>query len=369
MSDCRKRADKLSAREKKSCEHLAERRTAARLSLALGKFLLLSDVKIDTSERMVLCGAVNDRFFMARFNPDGTPDRSFNRNGKLILQHRDDRKGECRSFAIDAQNNYLATGGSGKIGEEQRRILRINTNGSVDTMYSGTAMDAPPWPGVENFFGRIAMTQTGSVAVGHVGTSPGNSECYLTFLDAKGLPNTGMANSGRVRLPFLPNHDCVPQDLLVDSQQRIIIVYYLANNENQKMYVLRVKASGETDAEFGNNGHFEYTVPGQGQVGYCNAALDKQDNLVMLVGDNRFCQSAKNGQLIRLQAANGTPDPTFPDYLGAAHRMYPKGFAFDAAGNFYISVGGIGGGMTLTTVSLTPDGRLRTDWGRKAPRP
>lgn len=369
VAECRKNFTKLSKKAQEGCERLGVSRPLPRLRLSLGKFIMLKDVKFDHKGRILLCGQVNDRFYLARFLADGSVDGTFNRTGEYRIHHREDRKGACRAITILPDNSILAAGASGRDSEISHQMRKFTESGKIDTQFNGKSIVNDYTPGKRNFVDFVAVLPDGKfIAAGAADSGTEVGICWIKRLMPNGeIDRTygegvqiNTANSGEAGA-------CVPMDVFIDSQQRVIIAHYFATLDEQRLYFSRVNSNGVIDTSFGSGGSYQYAVTGRRQVGYCAAAVDKQDNVVILVGDNLFCERAPNGELIRLRAANGTPDPTFPDYLGAVHRMYPKGFAFDAAGNLYVSVGGIGGGMTLTTVSLTPDGQLRTDWG-KPPR-
>jgi uncharacterized delta-60 repeat protein len=100
-----------------------------------------SDVVIDSNGKIVVVGSTFNRstgsdFAIARYNPDGSLDTTFDGDGKVITPVLG--FDEAYSLVIDNNGKILVAGGSVNTNNDRDfTLVRYNTNGSLDTAFGG----------------------------------------------------------------------------------------------------------------------------------------------------------------------------------------------------------------------------------------
>lgn len=108
-----------------------------------GKTIYISKIRLQADGKILLVGnslaAEKTRFFVARYSSDGSPDLSFNGTGRVTL---DVSPWDNAALDIAQQSNgQLVLAGSAKssiLAEPHLYILRLNSDGAVDSSFNGT---------------------------------------------------------------------------------------------------------------------------------------------------------------------------------------------------------------------------------------
>ncbi len=102
-------------------------------------------VAIDAQDRIVVAGVSdtgsnsnpNNDFALARFNPNGSLDTSFNGSGKVITSFGTGSDA-ASAVAIDAQGRIVVAGKASNGTENDFALARYNPNGTLDTTFNAT---------------------------------------------------------------------------------------------------------------------------------------------------------------------------------------------------------------------------------------
>ena len=155
-------------------------------------------------------------FFIARFNPNGTPDTAFGNGGVSIAS-----SGESDYFnAVALQpDGKIVAAGSGA-------AARFNPNGSLDANFGGgiVALDFPNYSG--ETYSAISLLANGQLVVG--GTArytpsfpvPYASSSIVTLLESNGTINSSFGNQGFTAIGL--SHFVYGFDLTVLADGKII---------------------------------------------------------------------------------------------------------------------------------------------------
>ncbi|WP_157580753.1 Ig-like domain-containing protein [Segetibacter koreensis] len=74
-------------------------------------------------------------FAIARFNTDGSPDNTFNKDGKQTTDFNNNSDDRCSSIAIQIDGKIVATGNT-HVNSEVFAVVRYNINGSLDSTFN-----------------------------------------------------------------------------------------------------------------------------------------------------------------------------------------------------------------------------------------
>jgi uncharacterized delta-60 repeat protein len=268
-------------------------------------------------------------FAVARFNLDGTLDRSFNANtnhpGLAFAHPADYPKDEFVSaVAIQPDGKIVVVGESlmhafGTVGDFFAfAIVRFNVDGSHDSSFSGN--------GVLNIdFGDFASARNvlvqpdGKIVV--VGTMDSGDELdyAMVRLNPNGDLDSSFNSDGKKSL-FISGDD-VATAVAIDSLGNYVLVGSSTSGGITRLSAVRIKRDGPLDTTFDGDGRFLLSVPGHKYIEARDLLI--QGNKVVVVGEadgeTGDIEEPHQSTVLRLNF-EGTVDTTFgTNFTGIVH--------------------------------------------------
>ena len=205
-------------------------------------------------------------FALARYNPDGTVDRSFGANG-IVTTDLGSLDDAANGVAIQSDGKIVAVGVSG----ENVALARYLPDGALDPTFNGggTAVSDLGFDDVAN---GVAITPGGTILV--AGTRLGahiNLDAYVASYGPNGRLNLGFG-SGGVASADLSGGDDFGDDLVLDASGDIIVVGTATSATVTDMALVRFKPDGTVAAslttDFHGTGDFGHalTIDPQGRI-------------------------------------------------------------------------------------------------------
>ncbi|HEX2640425.1 MAG TPA: delta-60 repeat domain-containing protein, partial [Pyrinomonadaceae bacterium] len=223
------------------------------------------------------------RNYLARLNPDGSLDTQF----APVVSNA--------VSAVDVQSDgKIVIGGSFATvgGQSRSSVARLNADGSLDTTFQSPNLT---YPGFGPSISAIAVQPDGKVLIGgYFITVDGQSRSFGTRLNADGTLDTG----------FNLTVSGPPTQFIVQPDGKLLVCGYFSTvNGTPRSAIARINADGTLDASFGN-----VAIP-SGNV----RTMGLQPDGKVVVG-GEFSRIAGNDRddLARLNA-DGTFDPGFQD--------------------------------------------------------
>jgi len=335
-----------------------------------------SGVAIQADGRIVAVGTSNNDFIVARYNPDGTLDGSFDGDGIRTIEFGGTDK--AAGVAIDSAGRIVVVGTT-SVGTSFA-AARLNTNGALDTMFNVTGLLLVDFGGtdvanavaispvngkiviaggngsdfalarinpldgsLDGTFGvggkqtvdagatdaatAVAIQTDGRIVV--AGTT-GSNFAVARLLAANGGLDTSFDTDGK--LAFDLGGVDVPHGIAIQPDGAILV----AGNNGGDMAVVRLTgANGAFDNSFDGDGKRTVDISGADDV---RAILLQADGRILLVGDTG--SNASDTAVVRL-TRTGALDATFN---GTGK------FSFDVTGAAFLDTG--------NAAVLTPQGRL-----------
>ncbi|HWM23238.1 MAG TPA: delta-60 repeat domain-containing protein [Chthoniobacterales bacterium] len=262
-------------------------------------------------------GAPVERHYMAKLNPDGTLDPTFNPSPN----------GSVRALAVQADGMILAAGGFTTIGTQQRRkIARIDPS-------TGFADSFNPDPNMEVW--AIAVQPDGKIVVGGRFTFIGGQERgNIARLD----PTTGLADS------FDPNANSFVYQLVVQPDSRILAGggYDYIGGQNRI-------ALAQLDAITGLADSFNPNTSG----GILSLAL-QADGKILAGGLFNSIGGQSRRNLARLDPTTGLADSFKPDAMDRVYALAVQPDGKVLVGGYFNGEGSIGGQTRNRIARLDP---------------
>lgn len=213
-------------------------------------------------------------YILSRLNADGTSDNGFN-GGCFMLT----------SAAMNFTTTAMALQPDGKIligaGSSPFRLLRYNTDGTPDPLFSAGSNDGGTFPGMVAGVTAIAVQPDGRIlAAGYIGeTAGGPFDFALVRYNSNGSRDKKFDGDGRVTTDFFGGDD-VARALVLQTDGRILAVGYAGNAGNYDFALARYNPNGSLDSSFGTDGKATTDFNGGNDKAYA-AALQSDGKLVI----------------------------------------------------------------------------------------
>jgi uncharacterized delta-60 repeat protein len=352
-------------------------------------------VAVQSDGKIVVAGTSEDgadsNFAIARYNPDGSRDTSFDGDGRAVVRRT---FATCTSCAPDEVASDLAIQSDGKIvvvgtttdvfesdDPDVFFVARLNPNGSLDTSFSDDGMvdtRMTPHGGTANDRANaVAIQSDGKIVVA------GKAEGHVTSNDfavarynSSGSLDTSFDGDGKVVLDGFFGSIDEHTDVAIQSDGKIVAA---GNQGFEDFNVMRYNSNGSLDTTFSSDGRVQTDFKSRADVA---SSLAVQSNgKIVVAGRADTCTSSCPADAFNDDFAlarynpNGSLDTTFSSD-GKATTGFGNLFemALDVAvegGGKIVAAGLAGGNFTLARytsggaldTAFSGDGRTATDFG------
>ncbi|MCA9085325.1 MAG: VCBS domain-containing protein, partial [Planctomycetaceae bacterium] len=219
------------------------------------------DVVVQADGTIVVAGATqtNSGTFdiaVIRLNNDGSFDTSFSDDGKVttnIFSSHD------FGYSVALQTDgKIVVAGETYAGIWSFAVVRLNTDGSLDTSFSedgkvSTRID-------DQSFGRsVAVQSDGMIVVAGRSQTGGFTDFALARYSADGTLDTSFDHDGIVTTVFGANNDDA-NDVIVQSDGKIVVAGYSNNGNKNDFALARYNVDGSLDSSFDGDGKLTVAI-------------------------------------------------------------------------------------------------------------
>lgn len=209
-----------------------------------GKILILSDLASPTAYSIVT---------VRRCNPDGSLDETYGTNGTVKLVIDLSKNFFNPSGCVQPDGKLLVTGYFGSMAGSGYPVIRLNTDGSFDTSFSGDGIYIKILGSSLNNAQAetITVNSDGKIFVG--GNSPTLTDVSMTVmsLNASGSTNGSFGSLGIARVPF--TLFATARKIIIQPDGKVLLGGYTYQNPptTTKFAFTRLNANGTPDLTFG----------------------------------------------------------------------------------------------------------------------
>lgn len=208
-------------------------------------------MRVDDQDRVVSAyGGIGGRG-VSRHLADGTLDAAFGEGGRVVLDFA------VRDLSIQPDGRIVAVGGdSGPLLEQDWRLVRLLSNGSVDTSFGTQGEVQLDWYGSGDEAVSVALAGDGDIVVGGRALKPGVGTAFATAIfDAQ-----GDLQAWRADKLFEGTAD-ICNKVLLQSDGKILCAGFSRNFGGAVMAAVRYESDLGVDADFGTGGLAAVTYP------------------------------------------------------------------------------------------------------------
>ena len=209
---------------------------------------------LQTDGKIVVAGRTyngsNEDFAVARYNPNGSLDTSFNGTGKVTtpIGAADD---SANAIAVRPDGKLVLAGDSRIGGSLVVALARYNPNGSLDTSFNGTGKVTTAI-GSTSAAHELALQPDGKVVVTGVGTN-GTIRFALARYNINGSLDTTFGSGGKVTTPIGSTED-VADDLVIQPDGKLAVAGFSYVGSRRVFALARYNANGSLDTAFNGTG-------------------------------------------------------------------------------------------------------------------
>jgi uncharacterized delta-60 repeat protein/uncharacterized repeat protein (TIGR01451 family) len=272
-----------------------------------------------------------------RFNVDGSPDTTFGSGGVVSL-------GALAFSTADADAIYSAGADAGKIVvTAANEILRYNADGTLDMSFNGTGMQALLINGHGVDIDCVTTTPDGKIVVAGDGVPTlSTHSLFVARFNADGTLDTTFGTAGSTTFPV----SAIGYAVTVDSLGRVVVAGQQLTDSSG--LVVRFTTSGALDTSFNAKGYAtDKILQGNSPIPlkYVGVAID---------ADGQIAVVASNASTVARYNTDGTNDTTFnptnginPNKLTTGPNTYhPASLTLTSTGDVVVN-------GTITTTTAT----------------
>ncbi len=309
---------------------------------------------LQSDGKMVVVGyssnGSNDDFAVARYNVDGSLDSSFGTGGKATVAVGNSTD-QAYAVTIQPDGKILVAGNSYNGSNMDFAVIRLNTDGSLDTNFSGDGKVMVDFASGGDEAHSIVVQSDGKIIIGG---STNASLFALARLHNDGSLDTSFGTGGKVNTDVTAASDS-GYSLALQSNGKIL----MAGAGNNNFAVVRYNSDGTLDTSFGTGGKVETDLAGG--TDYGRSVLVNSDGSILVSGYSSF-----GDFLLVKYTSTGALDTSFgggtgkvtTDISGADNAL---DMAVQADGK--IILGGYNGSFNTTLVRYNVNGSLDTSFG------
>jgi len=255
--------------------------------------------------KIVVAGSAmmaNREFALTRYNSDGSLDTTFSGDGKVTTTIGSGAD-EAYGVALQADGKIVVVGQTDNV-SYRFAVARYSSDGTLDTDFSGDGM-LMTQVGSADFGKAVAIQSDGKIVVVGVSSDGANYSLAIVRYNSDGTLDTTFSSDGWLTTALSPG-DSGASAVAIDSSGRIVVAG--TANGNTDFSVARFNSDGTFDNTFSGDGIYNFNMGGSDEVK--SIAIDSDGKIV--VAGYAYNGSDNDFAVARLNT-NGTLDTTFSD--------------------------------------------------------
>ncbi|MEU2235927.1 calcium-binding protein [Streptomyces vietnamensis] len=267
-----------------------------------------SDIAVQPDGKIIAAGKPGgDGFALVRLDTFGNFDPSLGGDGTVVAGFTSTSPqgggGIARSMALQPDGKIVAVGYVGNTAFDIG-VARYNSNGTLDTTFSGDGMVTADFGGTE-FGNAVAVQPDGKI----LAAGSGGLGYALLRYNADGTPDAGFGTAGRTSVAS-PGDGGLAYAMALQQDNKIVLAGRADDpnsSEANDFGLVRFQPNGTVDTGFGGDG---FVVTGFNDFDEARGVLVQPDGKIVAAGYGAGFQFA----LARYEGGGGTPPPPPPSY-------------------------------------------------------
>ena len=224
----------------------------------------------------------NYNFALARYNSDGSLDTSFDGDG-MVTTDLFGNQDEAYALALQPDGKLVAAGWASNGGSYDFALARYNPDGSLDTSFDGDGKVATNFTAIDNAYALVVQPDGKIVAAGFAWDGV-NYEFALARYNPNGSLDTSFDGDGKLMTDFFGNNDSISA-LVLQPDGKLVAAGRADNGGTYDFALARYNPDGSLDTSFDGDG--KLTTDFSGGVDSASALVLQPDGKLVAVGNTR----------------------------------------------------------------------------------
>jgi uncharacterized delta-60 repeat protein len=243
-------------------------------------------------------------FALVRYNPDGSLDHSFNATGIVTTPIAASRN-RGRALVLQKDGKLVVAGQAATESHTAFALARYNPDGSLDHTFNTTGILTTPIGTSDDEATALAIQPDGKLVAAGFSTQTPATLFALVRYNPDGSLDTSFNFTGKVTTSLALDDEATA--LAVQADGKLVAAGYSSDGTQGRIALVRYNTDGTRDAGFGKNGIVTVSIGGTDD--WARALAIQPDGKLVVAGNaTTFIQSAF--ALVRLNP-DGTLDLSF----------------------------------------------------------
>lgn len=240
------------------------------LDLSIGGADRFTDVLIQPDGKIVCVGYVYDGndydVILVRFLPDGSYDNSFGIGGKARPDFGQGEDDQAYAIALQPDGSIVVAGRIDSQNSSNLLLARFTSSGALDPTFDvfGSVTFDPSTGGEDGLYDVEVAADGKIVATGYSEHGPSNQNMIIVRVDAAGQPDLSFSSDGFFNADLLTGANEYGFSLKIMDDNAILVAGSAALNGNTNASLIKVKSNGVLDGSFNSDGkaYYDFTIGG-----------------------------------------------------------------------------------------------------------
>jgi len=314
-------------------------------------------VTVQADGKILVAGSSSGNdFALARYNVNGSLDTSFDGDGKVTTGfggYFGSDYDDGYSVTVQADGKILVAGSSGSEGYAFFVLARYNPDGSLDTSFSGDGKVTTDFGGNYDSGYSVTVQADGKILMAGKSAGYSGNRFALARYNSDGSLDTSFSGDGKVTTDFGGNYDS-GYSVTVQADGKILVAGTSAGHNGDRFALARYNSDGSLDKTFGVINTLNKTIH-YTENNYALPLL--MDNSVEIVDAELAAQGNYNGASITLSRHGGTNSQ---DIFSASGKLDFNGSNAILSGVTIGTVSHSNGTMKITFNTTATQNRVNT---------
>ncbi|MFO1000538.1 MAG: LamG-like jellyroll fold domain-containing protein [Planctomycetaceae bacterium] len=247
-------------------------------------------------------------FAIARYDLNGRLDATFDTDGRVVTDFGATTLSTdiANDQTIQSDGKIIVAGYTSIGGNVDFALARYNINGSLDTTFDGDGRVLTSF-GASDYARGVRVQSDGKIVAGGYTTLSGNTDFALARYNSNGSLDTTFGSSGRVYTAFGSSADVVDH-IEIQSDGKILAIGHTNNGSNDDFAVARYLPNGTLDTSFDGDGKVSLSFGAFAD--YAGATAIQSDGKILIAGRSSNSSGYTDVAVARLNA-DGSLDTNF----------------------------------------------------------
>jgi uncharacterized delta-60 repeat protein len=278
----------------------------------LGKasfFASAKSIAIQSDGKIVVVGELydgfNSNFAVARYNTNGTPDLSFDEDGKLTTDINGLSNDYAKGVVLQPDGKIVVAGSSIKLNNYDFALVRYNSDGTLDTTFDGDGKLTADFSGENDEAQSVAIQSDGRLILVGNSSSASNTDFAIARYNPNGTLDTTFDGDGKARTAIGSSSD-IAFSVASQGDGKIVVAGYAFTGSVYNFALVRYTPNGSLDSTFDGDGKLTTLVGTSSQA----TSLAIQSDGKIVAAGQAFVSPTNDFAVVRYNV-NGSLDTTF----------------------------------------------------------